>query len=272
MKKRFLIALLCCAVLTSESQEPYRLDAKTEGILLGSAVLFSGITLILNQQIEPLTVEQIENLDKEDICRLDRGATRYWSGDAYRRSNVGEGIPIGFASASVLVIPALTDHPVGYGRELLTLMVMLAETNLLASSMTHMVKNSSLRIRPYVYNPDISMDLKQKTGARKSFTSGHVTTSAANSFFFARVFSDYFPESKFKPLVWSLAAAFPAWTGVERYLAGRHFPTDIIGGYATGALCGILIPQLHQKKLPANLSFYPVSGPRHSGVGMTLTF
>ena len=55
---------------------------------------------------------------------------------------------------------------------------------------------------------------------KKAFFSGHTSISAVNSFFLAKVYADYFPESKWRALTWSLAAAVPAFTGYLRVKAG----------------------------------------------------
>lgn len=71
--------------------------------------------------------------------------------------------------------------------------------------------------------------------------------TAANTFFFAEIFSEYYPESKWKPVVWGGAIAIPAVTGYLRVRGGRHYPTDVIAGYALGAAVGYFIPKLHEK-------------------------
>ena len=65
---------------------------------------------------------------------------------------------------------------------------------------------------------------------------------ATFSFFTAKVFSDTNPNSKLRPWVWSSAALLPAVTGYLRVKGGKHFPTDVIVGYAVGAAIGILVP------------------------------
>lgn len=81
--------------------------------------------------------------------------------------------------------------------------------------------------------------------------------TAASTFFMAKVYSDYFPDSKYKPVVWTLAATIPAVTGYLRVRGGRHYPTDVLAGYALGATIGILVPHWHRRKnKDSRLSFY----------------
>jgi len=133
--------------------------------------------------------------------------------------------------------------------------MLYSEVFFITTGITLIIKSTVKRTRPFAYNPNVPLDKKLTTSARTAFLSGHTSISAANSFFAAKVFSDYFPESKWKPVVWTTAAVLPAITGYLRVKAGKHYPTDTIAGYLLGATAGILIPQLHKKKME-KVSFY----------------
>jgi len=140
------------------------------------------------------------------------------------------------------------------------------ETAFITTGITLLIKATVKRNRPFVYNSDAPLAKKTTRNARTAFLSGHTSISAANSFFAAKVFSDYYPDSKWKPAVWTTAAVIPAITGYLRVRAGKHFPTDTIAGYALGAAAGILIPHLHKKKID-KVSFY--GGPSNILVQVT---
>jgi membrane-associated phospholipid phosphatase len=127
------------------------------------------------------------------------------------------------------------------------IVLMQAETLLLTNAITSLTKILVYRPRPYAYNESFPIEEKLNFNARESFFSGHVAATASMSFFTATVFSQYYPDSKLKPLVWSYGVLWPAATGYFRYTAGKHFPTDILTGYLVGAMTGILIPKIHQK-------------------------
>ena len=114
--------------------------------------------------------------------------------------------------------------------------------------MTNLVKNAVRRPRPFVYNPDptIPLNIKLKPDARRSFFSGHTSTTAAMSFLTAKMYSDFHPNSDARPFFWGAAAIIPAATGYLRVRGGKHFPTDVITGYIVGTLVGILVPALHK--------------------------
>ena len=98
------------------------------------------------------------------------------------------------------------------------------------------------------------MSEKVTTEARVSFFSGHTTTTAAISFFTAKVFSEYLTDNTAKILIWCGAALYPAVTAFMRVDNHWHFPTDVIAGYVFGALVGYFIPVLHENKANDNIS------------------
>ena len=137
----------------------------------------------------------------------------------------------------------------------------------ITGGITSITKAGFLRVRPYVYAPDWDPNQPLESGDRASFLSGHTSLSAAGSFFFARVFADYHPDSRLKPYVWGLAATIPAVTGYLRIRAARHFPSDVLAGYALGASIGYLVPTLHKKPiLPRGMTLSPM------GQGMYLSY
>ncbi|MDO8367025.1 MAG: phosphatase PAP2 family protein [Saprospiraceae bacterium] len=151
-----------------------------------------------------------------------------------------------FYAASLAPVLLLADSKVR--KESGAISVMYLETMTLTGGLTLMTKNLSKRPRPYTYNPNASISLKQRRDARQSFFSGHTSSTAAASFFAAKVWSDLNPGSKWKPVIWAAAAGIPAVTGFLRVRAGRHFFTDVATGYALGATVGWLVPVLHQSK------------------------
>ncbi len=88
--------------------------------------------------------------------------------------------------------------------------------------------------------------MKLTKNTRRSFFSGHTSHVAASTFFTAKVLTDINPDGSNNSLYWITAATIPAITGYLRVKGGKHFPTDVIVGYAVGALVGILVPELHK--------------------------
>lgn len=129
------------------------------------------------------------------------------------------------------------------------IVLLFSQTMLINQGLTDIIKSVSLRPRPYLYDENLDPSTLLHSNDRASFLSGHTSGSAAASFFFARVFSDYYPTSKLKPYVWALAAGMPALTGYLRVRGGKHYPTDVLAGYLMGAGIGYFIPVLHKKPI-----------------------
>lgn len=117
------------------------------------------------------------------------------------------------------------------------------------------------RNRPLVYNADPDNDDRTDIKATNSFFAGHTAATASATFFAAKVFNDYFPNSRAKPFVWAGAALISGAVGYGRIEAGKHFLSDSIVGYALGASIGILVPHLHKVSKNNNFSLHPISGP-----------
>jgi membrane-associated phospholipid phosphatase len=127
------------------------------------------------------------------------------------------------------------------------------------------------RYRPYCYTDETPMDKRTSKVAKNSFYSGHVEMVAAPSFFMAKVFSDYYPDSDIKWVFYGFAFAITATTSYMRLKAGEHFPSDILIGAVMGALTGILIPEYHRNEDPS-LNVLPYSDEMSKGLTLIYRF
>jgi len=226
-------------------QISYEIDHKREGLIFGgSAIMFGGSFWIDNAR-KPISIEEIMS-SVPSVNSFDRQALNNSSLQAKNASDVlfyfTSAVPMGLLASS-----QLRGKEVGY-------LMMYGETVALNGGITFLVKSISDRKRPYFYNSSFPIEERQDKDARKAFFSGHTSHTAALSFFTARVFADIYPESKWKRAIWTGAAIIPAATAYFRVQAGRHFPSDVMVGYAVGASVGLLIPYLHRKmKNPENV-------------------
>jgi membrane-associated phospholipid phosphatase len=125
------------------------------------------------------------------------------------------------------------------------------------------------KYRPYVYNPEVSLARKMSKHSKNSFFAGHVTITAAGSFFTAQVLHDLYPETSWNYLGYILATAATGTNGYLRYKGGFHFVSDVVIGATFGAATGILVPVLHKKKKKdQKLGIVPFSG-EYTGVYLT---
>ncbi|OUR94325.1 hypothetical protein A9Q87_01370 [Flavobacteriales bacterium 34_180_T64] len=121
------------------------------------------------------------------------------------------------------------------------------------------------RLRPFTYNHDLPLDERTKGGAKNSFFSGHTSLVATSTFFLARTWDDYHPDSDMKWVFYGGATLATVFTGHFRMRAGQHFPSDVLVGGIVGAATGFLVPMLHKNKEygEKGISVLPVSGEYH---------
>jgi len=236
--KRILLLFALIVPLTGWSQNIYHLSYKLD-IPIGAAGLGTLTTsYLLSRKNTPPTAAELASLDRNNIWKFDRSATERWSPHSATASDV-------FMYSSI-AMPGLLFINKNVRRERYV-SLLYAETLLLTAGVTNLVKELSHRYRPFAYNDEVADEKKMEKDATRSFFSGHTSLSASASFFMATVYADLNPDSRLKPLVWTSAAVLPAVTGLLRYFAGKHYPTDIIAGYVVGGAIGFLVPYLHKK-------------------------
>lgn len=263
---RILLVLLflstsCFSQVTNDS--PYETNWTKDGIWLGASLGLTAYGFHLIQNKEELSTAELANLSENDINPIDRWSAGYYSKKADDLSY----IPF-YASFATPVIFLLNQNERNHAGQIMLLFVETMATTGAAYTITAGAINRS---RPLVYNENLPIEVRTEAGAQRSFIGGHTAATAAATFFAAKVFHDFNPDSQFAPYVWAGAAIVPAWVAYLRLEAGKHFLTDNLAGYAVGALSGILIPELHKKK-NENLSFFPTVGKNFSGVYISYKF
>jgi membrane-associated phospholipid phosphatase len=245
MKVRYIFILLFLFLIVDSKAQVYQSSFRTDVVPLLTGAGLTGLSIILRNNANPATIEEINLLDKNNLNFLDRRAVNNFSSTA------------GFASDIVLYssisFPFITYISKNCRSEGGVIAIMILETALINNGIVSVIKSSSNRYRPFNYNSDVPLIEKLSGESRRSFVSGHVGNSAALTYLTARVITDLHPDMNNKFLIWGTAAAIPALMGYLRVEAGRHFPTDVIGGYIIGAAVGYIIPSLHLKR-NSNLS------------------
>ena len=219
-------------------QSPYVVSWKKEIPYLSGSAATLGLGAYF-RTIQPVfTPDELLTLDKNDINALDRFATGNFSKNADHASDF---FWFGSHAAPLLLLANQKSRS-----HLGQIIVLYGEAATINLGVTVITKSLFHRPRPFVFNPEVIEEMKLKANARTSFVSGHSSMTAMNTFFTAKVFSDFYPDSGWKPVVWTAAAVIPAFTGYLRVAAGKHYPTDVMAGYALGAAIGILVPHLHR--------------------------
>jgi len=209
------------------------------------------------------TEQQILDLKTNDINSFDRGAVR-----PYSQSLDNVSYPFFYASMPLPFIFFLTGEQTrhDFGKLSALYWETFSVTGLFGTGATYFVD----RYRPYTYSNETPMDKRIAENAKNSFYAGHVEVVATSTFFIAKVYSDYYPESKIKWVFYGAATAATGGMAYLRYQAGMHFPSDIIIGSSMGALAGILVPQFHKHRLIKNhdLSIVPFSNEQSKGLAL----
>lgn len=238
---------------TQDHYHIYNWNWKKDAYILGGSFLGWGTSRYLKGQADKITLVDLPERDPDNLWSIDVGATKNNSLSAQKWSDV-------FLYSSFL-LPFSHYSGMKCRSQGFVIAGMALETFFITDGITNTIKALTKRFRPFTYNPDVPVEKKLDIGARFSFVSGHSSNTAALGFFSAKVFCDLYPDSKWKPVIWTLGATLPAMTGYLRYRAGKHFPTDIISGYVLGAAVGYLVPHFHKvSNEDMVLSLAPLNG------------
>ena len=249
--------------LISVSQTPYQIKPQLDFALVGGSALILTTSQVVKNNVDVLTLSEINNLSSNQINAFDRNAVYNLNESARKASDV-------LAITSIL-LPSTLLLDKNVRSDWVTIGVMGMEAFMWTYGLASVIKPITLRTRPYVYNPEVSMERKIEEDARYSFFSAHTASAAAMTFFGAKVYTDLYPESKWKPVVWSAAAILPIATGWTSVESGEHFPTDVIAGYIIGAAIGYSVPVMHLKKNDESKARLELT-PSMRGIRLALTF
>lgn len=260
-----VLALLICGTHGyAQTESPYKTSWKKDGLAIAGGVGLSVLGLSLIKNKRDLTETEVNALNIEDVFFIDR----FSAGDYNDQADKDSYIPFYGSFAAVPVIMLLNK---GQRYNAGQVMALFVETMSVTGALFSITAGSVQRSRPFVYSTDRSMSNRMDSDSQRSFFAGHTAATATASFFAAKVFSDFNPDSKLKPYVWAAAAIVPASVGYLRLKAGRHFLTDNLLGYGIGAGVGILVPHLHKKANTSGLSIAPYSGNGIQGASLTYT-
>lgn len=234
-----LLRTLCYVLLLApgmvHAQSAQRLQWGREGALLGMGIALHGTVLLLERR--PALIWTAP-LDPASVPGFDRVALGRWEHGSHRASDLLFGAALGLSLATGI----LAQH----GEQPLVPVVIILETGLLSSGLTNVVKEAFRRPRPYLFDPAIPPESHKGRDDHHSFWSGHTANTAAITFATANMVQHSDASKGVKTATWISAATLPALMGALRVRSGRHFPTDVVTGYAVGALLGWAVPYIHR--------------------------
>ena len=253
-------ALLTAAAAPAAAQQsasPYHTRFAVDASIIAGLAGGSVLGLYRIQQKDGLTDAQLAALRKEDVPSFDRFSAGWYSDAAQTQSDY---LCYGSIAAAPIVLALNPNVRAHYGQ----VASLFVETMLATDAIFTNVTASLPRYRPYLYGTEGGGGRNGKI-ATSSFFAGHTAHTATATFFMAKVFSDFNPDSPARPYVWGAAAVLPAAVAYYRIEAGKHFLSDNIVGYTLGATMGIVVPQLHKIAGRSGVSFVPMQGLNANG-------
>jgi membrane-associated phospholipid phosphatase len=241
------------------------LSVSTAGLILSNSK--NGISLIDQEKF--LNEESLQNeIDK--ISSINRWAAGKNSEGARSLSDA-----ILYTSLTAPIALLLNENINDQAGEYIAIYIESLATSCALYTLTARFVDKS---RPFVYDNsgETSSYKRFKNNGQRSFYSGHVAATATATFFAAKAYCDFNPETTGKGFIWAGAATIPAAVAYLRIESGQHFLTDVAIGYVLGAATGILVPEMHKKK-NENIEIFPSSettfnGDRNSGLTLKYTF
>ncbi|MDF3079361.1 MAG: PA-phosphatase [Sphingobacteriaceae bacterium] len=264
MKVLPYIFILLAGTASAQTESPYKTSFKVDApaIAVGVGLTALGVSQMKNKTA--LTAAEASALTKNDVNGFDRGTAGNYSESADNASY----IPF-YASFAMPVVMLLNKNE---GSKAGQIMALYVETMAATGAIYTLTAGNVYRNRPFVYGTEALLSKRTDKDARRAFFAGHTAATASATFFAAKVFQDFNPDSKARPYVWAAAAAVPAVVGYYRMKAGMHFLSDNIVGYAVGAGVGVLVPQLHKKTVKGDFSVVPMMAPGYHAAALTYTF
>ena len=233
------------------STSPYKTGWVDGAVVAGSIGLsYWGLNLMKDKN--SLTEAEIMDIDadlaaaKAKIPAFDRWSAGYYNLSAKKLSDYPFYASFGMPLLLMASKQIRQDAP--------QIGLLYLETMAITGALFAQINGRVNRIRPSVYNPGAGDDVRMDDKGKNAFYGGHTTATAAATFFAAKVFNDYFPDSPARPYVWTGAALLPTFVAYLRLRAGKHFLSDNLLGYAIGAGTGVLVPHLHKRNSRLSLS------------------
>lgn len=261
-----ILVLIANGLLAQDRPFPYELKKRDFLLLplsLGMTVL--GSSFMDNQ--EPITLDEIKLLDRNNVNGYDRSATYNWSPKWSNRSDRYRDILV-YSTLALMTVPPLFHSKLS---EIGTVAFMFLESSLFLTGFTYITKAAVGRRRPYVYNTALSVEERHAIGgddAYSSFFSGHTAAAFTAATFISKVMTDIHGDSIWTKLLWGSSMTVAAMTGYARVKAGKHYPTDVIAGAVVGFAIGYMIPTLHKKKKNDRVSL--IISPNRIGISLQL--
>lgn len=247
---------------SQDATSPYKTEWFRDGAVTAGGIGATVIGNILIEKKTRLTEADLAQLNIDDVNGFDRFSAGNYDDGAETVSDFP------FYGSFLAPLLLLLDDDIKQNAPQVYLLY--GQTLSIAGGLYSMTAGISSRKRPYVYTSDTPLELRTDKQATNSFYAGHTAATAAATFFLAKVYHDFNPDSPARPYIWAAAATVPAAVGYLRLRAGKHFLSDNIVGYAIGTGIGILVPELHRRN--SAFTLVPESNSLYDGMAIVYRF
>jgi membrane-associated phospholipid phosphatase len=274
--KLFLMTLLSfCVVSLAYSKQkpveadknPYHINYWITGAICGVGIYanITGMEMILHKP--DLTTAELRGINRNVLNGLDKSSLHQDYSKKGMYDDYGD-----YTLSTMVILPGLLLFDKQIRHDWADLLLMYAEVvtvELNIFEWSPLGPNFQNKLRPLAYYENLTDDQRNSGNNRNSFYSGHVSSIAATTFFAAKIYSDYNPEiGNNKYFLYAAATIPPLLLGYLRVKSLQHFPSDVFVGLGMGALCGILIPELHRFD-EKGISLSMFASPESTGITVT---
>jgi membrane-associated phospholipid phosphatase len=250
--------------MNSIAQSPYEMNWKRDGALIVIGIPLAALGIALDRSIDPLTLDEVNNLDRDDIFKPDRFVSLNYSESAAKLSDI--------LLYTCIASPLLLLSSKSIRSDFAVISGMYVESLIFGVALPAYGKAGVQRIRPYTYYPETPMSKKLTAEAKRSFFSGHTTVAFTSMVFFSTIYNTYYPNSKGKVYIWTGSLLLASTVGYLRIVTGAHFLTDVLVGAIVGATVGYIIPKIHETDNNYTQYEQPDVPTRPPGVSIQFTF
>ena len=156
------------------------------------------------------------------------------------------------------------------GKDFAAYTLMFAQAIALQSGFNLLIRSTQLWPRPYIYATEGEGAEKAREArgeAYGSFFSGHTSAAFTIAVFTGEWFSEVYPASPYRGIVWASSLSAAGMVGALRIAAGKHYPSDVIVGALVGTGISLSVIRLHRVK---NERVSLIAGP--NTLGMSVRF
>ena len=220
------------------------LDPVTDGAVIGIGLGLSAATqLLIASDVLPATVPRAP----ERLPSIDRRYVGGAGGSPITGRLMSDGgllLAGGIAVAGI----GVTWHERS-GAEAFEDVVLLAQSALINTAASNVVKLAARRPRPQAYD---HFDAHAPTDLGLSFYSGH--TSLAAGLWATSSYLAFERRHRLRWVTFAIGGLVTTTVAVGRVVEREHFPTDVIAGALVGAGIGLLVPHMHQADVRLSVS------------------